>query len=224
MKRGTLTRRELIKMFGMGAFLLHPILRSMAFAASTPFTKAPRFVMFFKGGAYNPSRTNPSSLTDLTGTPIAALQAHAKDIILFKNMNIHGGSPKSSSYQEEHGAGLMGCVTGNSYKYSKNDSYYAYTDFESIDMRIARHYKADPTLSTLPISSLHVGGGAHSDADSVGLGQRYISYRNRMAGDTLYGNAIEPIQNSGQVYDALMQRINLICSASSNQPNADTLK
>ena len=224
MGKDLISRRELIKQFGIAAFLIHPVLRSMSLAASPSFTQGPRFVMFFKGGAFNPARTNPAALTDLSGTPIASLQAHAKDIILFKNMNIHGGSPKSSSYQEEHGAGLMGCVTGNSYKYSKNDSYYAYTDFESIDMRIARHYKSHPELSKLPISSLHLGAGAHSDADNVGLGQRYISYRARVAGDTQYGNAIEPIQNSGQVYDSLMQRINLICSASSNQPTADTAK
>ncbi|NJL26026.1 MAG: DUF1552 domain-containing protein [Calothrix sp. SM1_5_4] len=219
-----LTRRELIKQFGMTAILLHPILRSMEAMAATPFTNSPRFVMFFKGGAFYPSRTNPTSLTNLTGTPIAPLQSHASDIILFKNMNIHGGSPKSEGYQEEHGAGLLGCTTGNKVRYTKNDSYYAYTDYESIDIRIARAYQAHPELKNLPISSLHVGGGAHSDADSVGLGQRYISFRNRMSGDTTYGNAIEPIQNSGQVYDTLMQRINLICSSSSNQPNADQTK
>jgi hypothetical protein len=224
MSKEKLSRRELIRRFGMAAFLLHPILRSMAMAASPSFTKGPRFIMFFKGGSFYPSRTNPAAITNLAGTPLAPLQAYSSDLVLFKNMSIHGGSPKSNGYQEEHGAGLMGCVTGNSYKYSKNDSYYAYTDFESIDMRIARHYQTDAELSKLPISSLHVGGGAHSDSDSTGLGQRYISYRNRIAGDTQYGNAIEPIQNSGQVYESLMQRINLVCSGASNQPNADTAK
>ena len=146
----------------------------------------------------------------------------ASDIILFKSMNIHGGSPKTDGYQEEHAAGLIGCTTGNSYHYSKNDSYYAYTDFESIDVAIANHYAATPATAKLPFSSLHIGAGAHSDADSVGLGQRYISWRARQAGDAQYGNAIEPIQDAGQVYDMLMERVNLLCSGSSNQPATDT--
>ncbi|MGA9522975.1 MAG: DUF1552 domain-containing protein [Myxococcaceae bacterium] len=215
------TRRQLIKRFGLLAFTLAPVLRAMGYTVGVPFSAAPRFVMFFKGGSFHPASTNPSSITQLAGTPIAPLQPHAQDIILFKKMNIHGGSPKSNGYQEEHGAGLLGCVTGNSYKYTRNDSYYAYTDHESIDVRIANHYRTVTGLSALPFSSLHLGGGAHSDADSVGLGQRYISFRNRQAGDSTYGNAIEPIQNAGQVYDTLMQRINLICSKQSNQPTND---
>ena len=139
-------------------------------------------------------------------------------------MSIHGGSPKTDGYQEEHAAGLLGCTTGNSYHYSKNDSYYAYTDFESIDVTIANHYEATPATAKLPFSSLHIGAGAHSDADSVGLGQRYISWRARQAGDAQYGNAIEPIQDAGQVYDMLMERVNLLCSGSSNQPATDTTK
>ena len=127
-----LSRRHLIKTFGLSALLIHPVLRSMAYAAPTPYEKAPRYLMVFKGGSYYPSRTNPSAITDLAGTPIAALQPHARDLILFKNMNIHGGSPKSDGYKEEHAAGVIGCSTGNSYKYSKNDSYFAYTDNESI--------------------------------------------------------------------------------------------
>src|SRR5439155_14343600 len=99
-----------------------------------------------------------------------------------------------------------------------------YTDFPSIDTVIADHYQTLPQLAALPFSSLHLGAGAHSDADNVGLGQRYISYRARKAGDAQYGNAIEPVQDAGQTYDLLMQRINLICSSSSNQPAADTAK
>ncbi len=220
-RRGEWSRRDLIKRFGMLAFVLTPVARAMGYVAGGSFVGAPRFVMFFKGGSFHPASTNPSSITNLAGTPIAPLQPHAQDIILFKNMRIHGGSPKSDGYQEEHGAGLMGCVTGNSYHYSRNDSYYAYTDHESIDIAIANAYKARPALAGLPFASLHVGAGAHSDADSVGLGQRYISYRKRQAGDTLYGNAIEPIQNAAQVYDTLLQRIQLICSSASNQPQAD---
>jgi Protein of unknown function (DUF1552) len=216
-----MTRRDLIKIYGLSALLLQPVLRSMAYAAETPYDKAPRYVMFFKGGAYYPSRTNPSSINDLAGTPIAPLQSHAQDLVLFKNMNIHGGSPKSEGYKEEHAAGVIGCTTGNSYKYSQNDAYFAYTDNESIDIRIADHYKARPDLKDVPLKSLHIGAGAHSDADHVGVGSRFISFRKRLPGDTRYGNAIEPMQDAGQVFDLLMQAATAACTAQSNQPLGD---
>jgi len=220
-EKGRLTRRDLIKVFGPLAFVLMPVARAMGYVAGGTFVGAPRFVMFFKGGSFHPPSIKPATINDLGSTPLAALAPHAQDLILFKGMKIHGGSPKSDGYQEEHAAGLIGCTTGNSYHYSKNDSYYAYTDNESIDIAIANHYKATPALAGVPFSSLHLGAGAHSDADNVGLGQRYISYRKRQAGDSQYGNAIEPIQNAGQVYDTLMQRVNLLCSGSSNQPGTD---
>jgi hypothetical protein len=219
-----MNRRDLMKRFGTAAFLLTPIARAMGYVAGGAFAGAPRFVMFFKGGSFHPASTNPSAITDLAGTPIAPLQPHAQDIILFKNMNIHGGSPKTDGYQEEHAAGLIGCTTGNSYHYSKNDSYYAFTDNESIDVAIANYYKSSPATAALPFASLHVGAGAHSDADNVGLGQRYISYRKRQPGDSQYGNVIEPIQDAGQVYDTLMTRINTLCSGMSNQPVGDAAK
>ncbi len=213
-----MTRRELIKTFGLSALLLQPVLRSMAYAAETPFAKAPRYIMFFKGGSFYPSRTNPATLADLSGTPIAPLQPHVNDLILFKNMNIHGGAPKSEGYKEEHAAGVIGCTTGNSYKYTQNDSYFAYTDNESIDVRIANHYKTRPDLADVPLASLHIGGGAHSDADQVGVGNRFVSFRNRVKGDTRYGNAIEPMQDAGQVFDMLMRTAINACTAQSNQP------
>ena len=216
-----LTRRDLIKRYGLSALLLQPVLRSMAYAAETPYDKAPRYIHFFKGGSFYPSRTNPTSLADLAGTPIAPLQAHASDLILFKNMNIHGGSPKSDGYKEEHAAGVIGCATGNSYKYFKNDAYFAFTDNESIDVRIANHYKGRADLKDVPLASLHIGAGAHSDADQVGVGNRFISFRNRLPGDTRYGNAIEPIQDAGQVYDLLMRTASATCTAQSNQPRRD---
>lgn len=218
---GSLTRRDLIKAFGPLAFLLLPIARSMGRAAGSSFAGMPRFVLFFKGPSYHAPTVNPTTSLSALPAPLAALSPHAQELILFKNMSIHGGSPKTDGYQEEHAAGLIGCSTGHSYHYSKNDSYYAYTDNESIDVAIANHYKALPALAGLPFASLHLGVGAHSDADNVGLGQRYVSYRKRQTGDSLYGNAIEPVQDVGQVYDSLMQRVNLICSKDSNQPGGD---
>lgn len=215
------TRRDLIKRFGPLAFLLLPVARAMGAATSPSFSGAPRFVMFFIGGSLHSPSVRPASIDAIGTTPLAPLVPHAGDLIVFRGMRIHGGSPKSDGYQEEHGAGLLGCVTGHEYRYSKNDSYYAYTDHESIDVAIADAYRARPELAALPFSSLHIGAGAHSDADNVGLGQRYISFRKRQSGDAPYGNAIEPVQNAGQVYDQLMQRVNLVCSKDSNQPSAD---
>ena len=222
MRRRTLGRRDLIRAFGPLAFVLMPIARSMGQVAGGTFAGTPRFVMFFKGGSFHSPSVNPSAIGELASiTPLAPLAPHAQDLILFSGMRIHGGSPKTDGYKEEHAAGLIGCTTGNSYHYSENDSYYAYTDNESIDITIANHYQQNPALAALPFPSLHVGAGAHSDADNVGLGQRYISYRKREPGDSLYGNAIEPIQDAGQVYDTLMQRVNLICSRDSSQPGTD---
>ncbi|MEQ1647574.1 MAG: DUF1552 domain-containing protein [Hyphomicrobiaceae bacterium] len=219
-----LTRRDLAKSFGLAAVLLHPVLRSMAYAAETPFERAPRYVLFFKGGSFYPARTNPNSLTELAGTPIAPLQPHSSDLILFKNMNIHGGSPKSDGYKEEHAAGVIGCTTGNSYKYFKNDAYFAYTDNESIDVRIANHYQSRADLKDVPLKSLHIGAGAHSDADQVGVGSRFISFRKRLPGDTRYGNAIEPMQDAGVVYDTLIRAASGSCRPHSNQPLGDGAK
>lgn len=193
----------------------------MGYVAGGSFVGAPRFVLFFKGPSFHsPTVKGTTSISSLPA-PLAPLAPHAQDIILFSGMSIHGGSPKTDGYQEEHAAGLIGCSTGNSYHYSKSDSYFAYTDNESIDIAIANHYQTVPALAALPFSSLHLGIGAHSDADNVGLGQRYISYRKRKAGDTQYGNAIEPIQDAGQVYDTLMQRVQTLCAKDSNKPSAD---
>jgi|KBSSwiStaDraftv2_1062776.scaffolds.fasta_scaffold99594_2 hypothetical protein len=216
-----LTRRDLIKAFGPLAFLLMPVVRSMGYAAGTPFAGMPRFVLFFKGPSFHSPTVTPTTSINSLPAPLASLAPHAQDLILFTGMNIHGGSPKTDGYQEEHAAGLIGCSTGNSYHYSKNDSYYAYTDNESIDIAIANHYLTVPALASLPFASLHLGVGAQSDADNVGLGQRYISYRKRQAGDAQYGNAIEPIQDAGQVYDMLMQRVNVLCAKDSMQPGTD---
>jgi hypothetical protein len=220
-KQRGITRRDLIKGFGPLAFLLMPVARSMGLAAGGSFAGAPRFVHFFKGPSFHSPTIRPTTSVSSLPEPLAALAPHAGEIILFSNMHIHGGSPKTDGYQEEHAAGLIGCSTGNSYHYSKNDSYYAYTDHESIDIAIANHYQTVPAMAALPFASLHLGAGAQSDADDVGLGQRYVSYRKRESGDSQYGNAIEPVQDAGQVYASLMQRINALCAADSQQPDSD---
>src|SRR6185295_1465177 len=149
MKRHGVTRRDLIKAFGPLAFLLMPVAKSMGYVAGGSFVGAPRFVLFFKGPSFHsPTVTPTTSITSLPA-PLASLAPHAQDLILFTGMSIHGGSPKTDGYQEEHAAGLIGCSTGNSYHYSKIVSDYAYTDNESIDITIANHYRTVPALAGL---------------------------------------------------------------------------
>ena len=71
--RGKLTRRALIQRFGVLAFALTPVARAMGYVAGGSFMGAPRFVMFFKGGAFHPKSTQPASIDALSGTPIAPL-------------------------------------------------------------------------------------------------------------------------------------------------------
>jgi hypothetical protein len=99
LRRRTLSRRELIKRFGILAFALSPVARAMGYVAGGSFVTAPRFVMFFKGASFHPESTSPSSIMDLSGTPLSPLQPHAQDLVLFQGMRIHGGSPKSDGYQ-----------------------------------------------------------------------------------------------------------------------------
>ena len=103
-----LSRRDLIKAFGPLAFALMPVARAMGYTAGGAFAGAPRFVMFFIGGSLHSPSVRPASIDAIGTTPLAPLVPHAQDLIVFQGMRIHGGSPKSDGYQEEHGAGLMG--------------------------------------------------------------------------------------------------------------------
>ncbi len=226
-EKGKLTRRQLIQSFGALAFVLTPVARSMGYVAGGAFSEAPRFVMFFKGPSYHSPSVRPTSITQLGSTPLAALAPFQDDLIVFRNMSIHSGSPKTDGYKEEHAGGLIGCTTGNSYHYYESDSYMAYTDHQSFDVMLGDAYQARTSsdVSKLPFSRLHLGAGAHSDCDSCGLGQRYISFTNRAAGNTqYYSNAIDPVQDVGQVYAMMMERIQLVCSKDSNQPMTDNSK
>jgi hypothetical protein len=89
-----LTCRDLIKAFGPAAFLVLPIARSMGYVAGGSFTGAPRFVMFFRGASFHSPTVHGISSIDSLATP---LQPHSSDIVLFKNMSIHDGSPKTDS-------------------------------------------------------------------------------------------------------------------------------
>ncbi|MDD9971324.1 MAG: hypothetical protein OXR73_34105 [Myxococcales bacterium] len=53
------------------------------------------------------------------------------------------------------------------------------------------------------------------------LGQRSISYQKRESTYSTYGNAVEPVQDAGQVYDRRMQRVISICGSASHRPATD---
>lgn len=217
-RKHNLTRRELIQKFGILGFLLHPLVRSMAYASAPAGANPPRFVMIMKGGGYQPGQlAGISTPLNMAGTPLAPLQPSGADLILFKNMHITGGSTYGGN--EEHGCGLIGCVTGDITKYQSghSDSYFAYTDNESIDTRIAREYATNPATKTL-IDQLVIGG-SYSDSDETGLGQKYFSFKQRRTGQTgYYDNANPPTEDPALLYDALMRKISTICVALSNQP------
>jgi len=216
-----------MKSFGALAFVLTPVARSMGYMHGGSFSGAPRYVMFFKGPAFQSPSVRPATLGDLGGTPLASLAPNRDDIILFQEMHTTGGRVLGDVYFEEHAGGLFGCVTGNDFHYYERDAYMAYTDYESFDITLANHYKQQAATENLPFLSLHIGAGAQSDCDRCGRGQRYISFREtgRAPGsDDYYDNAVEPIQDAGQVYDQLMARIQLVCSSDSNQPATDNSK
>ncbi len=212
--RGRLSRRDLIKSWS-AAFLLfrraldglrrrrHP---SPARRASSTSSRGRHTIR-------PPSIRRSPSRACLRRSLLAP---HAEDLVLFTGMSIHGGSPKTDGYQEEHAAGLIGCATGNDTTTRKDDSYYAVHRQRVDRHRHCQRLPGAPALSALPFASLHLGVGAHSDADNVGLGQRYISYRKRQSGDSLYGNADRARPGRRPGVRQLMQRINVLCSQDSN--------
>ena len=106
------TRRQWLKAFGPAAFVLLPVARSMGYVAGGSFDGSPRYVMFFRGASFHsPTIHDITSLDALSGTPLEALSPHQRDLILFHHMSITGGEPMSRDYQEEHGGGLIGCVS-----------------------------------------------------------------------------------------------------------------
>ena len=66
-----LTRRDLIKAFGPLAFLLMPVVRSMGYAAGTPFAGMPRFVLFFKGPSFHSPTVTPTTSINSLPAPLA---------------------------------------------------------------------------------------------------------------------------------------------------------
>jgi len=195
----------------------------MGYAAGGAFKGAPRFVMFFIGGSYHSPSVRPRQHRTISRPRrLRRSVPHAQDLIVFQGMRIHGGSPKKRRLPR--GARRRPdrlLPPANDYHYSKNDSYFAYTDHESIDIAIANAYQARPELRSVAVR------------EPARRGRRALRRRQRRsrsalhlvptapAGDAQYGNAMEPVQNAGQVYDQLMQRVSLLCAKDSNQPVAD---
>jgi prepilin-type processing-associated H-X9-DG protein len=142
--KNSITRRDLIKRFGITAFMLHPVLSSMSWAAGSEISKAPRLITVFKGGGFVPDSYYPTDINSLAGKVIEPLKDVSKDIILFKNLNMGNGDYKDEEgrhYGDEHGGGMNICFTGGRvYGYNPNngDSYYWGTYDMSVDQRVAQ--------------------------------------------------------------------------------------
>ena len=136
----------------------------------------PRFVLFFKGPSFHsPTVTPTTSLDQLSRSRWPPLAPHIQDLILFKGMSILGGSPKTDGYQEEHAAGLIGCATGEQLPLLEERLV-----LRLHGQRVDRHRDRQPLSDRAGAGGAALlqpapGAGAQSDADNVGLGQRYVS-------------------------------------------------
>jgi Protein of unknown function (DUF1552) len=223
MSKKIYTRRDLIKQFGVAAFLLHPIMRSMSQAAGLDLKKAPRFVSVFKGGGFVPDSFFPTSIDALQGRVIEPLQALSKDLVLFKRLSMGNGDygdEEGRHYGDEHGGGMNICFTGGRvYGFNPNsgDSYYWGTYDMSVDQRIAQHYKTLPDLNHLAFDSLQIGIGVNS----IDKGQIFMSHKQGARGQAPQANGLASIQDPADLYTKIMGRIMTMCQQQSNQPKTD---
>ncbi len=208
--KGGITRRDLIKSFGPAGLRAHAGgARRWATSPAAASRARRASCMFFKGASFHsPTVTPTTSIGSLPARRSRRWHPHAQDLILFKGMSIHGGSPKTDGYRRSTPPASSAArpatatTTRRTTRTTPTPTTSRSTSRSPTTTRRCRRWRRCPSPACTSAA------GAHSDADNVGLGQRYISYRKRQAGDAQYGNAIEPIQDAGQVYDTLMQRVN----------------
>lgn len=219
----SISRRDLIKRFGITAFMLHPILRSMAWAAGSEISKAPRLITVFKGGGFVPDSFFPADINSLSGKVIEPLKDFSKDLILFKNLNMGNGDYKDEEgrhYGDEHGGGMNICFTGGrvyGYDPNRGDSYYWGTYDMSVDQRVAGEYKTRSDLSHLAFESLQLGVGV----TSIDRGQIFISHKAGARGQSPQANGLPAIQNPATVYNMIVNRIMTMCQGAAQQPGVN---
>lgn len=224
-KRHLITRRELIKQFGFTAFLLHPIVQSMAYAAEAPtFAAYPRYLQIFRGGGWLPNSYLPAAINNLAGKVTEPLQALNSDIVLFKNLTMSQGyRDEDGGRGDEHGGGTAICFTGGRiHCWKKNggdgqDSYGWEAWDISVDQKIAEYYKTLPALATVPIPFLNVGVGLNSGAGP----QIYCSFKQGAPNQTGLANAVPIVGDPSVTYTQIMDRIMSLCNNMSNQPVSD---
>ena len=82
-------------------------------------------------------------------------------------MNIHGGSPKTDGYKEEHAAGLIGCTTGNSLPLLEERLV-----LRVHGLRVDRHHDRQPLQGDAGDGQPAVFQPAHRRGRALGRGQR----------------------------------------------------
>lgn len=193
------TRRQLIKDFGMVAFLASPLLRSIAEGAAA--TTRLRHIHFFKPLGVNKGTFMPKAGFNFTGQVIEPLTPYKADLRFFQNVGL------GRRNGDAHALGFLGVFTGVDQRGPSGTSGFDFADGPSLDQVIAKNIAK---TETLPFQSLHFGLGFNSNAASV---------FNRIAN---LGNKVTLPSDvdAGRIYDKIMGRISLICGGSSGDPAA----
>jgi len=218
--KNLISRRELIKQFGITAFLLSPLLRSMGAMAAVDFNKSPRYLQIFKGGGCLPTNYLPASMSNLSGLVVEPLQSLSQDLVLFKNLTMSNGyRDEDGGRGDEHGGGTAVCFTGGRIHCWKKQGFdgqdsYGWESWDiSADQKIAEYYKTVPGMAT-PFDSLVIGLGLSRQAGP----QIYVSFKQGAAGQQGLANAITPIGDPAALYTKIFDRLLTICGSGSNQP------
>ncbi len=201
------TRRELIKEFGLIGFLASPILRSVASAAAPP---APaRYISIYKPFGFMPLTFWPKPGYNFTGQVIEPLNPFKNDIRFIQNMNMKWVDPDGDT----HGKGMGSLFTGTQVPAPKSGLTNDY-DFPmgiSIDQRIANNIQL---TKTYPFPSLHFGVGILATSSQP---MCRISHRGNKI-----SNASE--ENAGIMYDKIMGKINMVCGTHGSPTSPESLK
>lgn len=192
-----MSRRELIRNFGLVAFFAQPLLRSIASAqnaASAPL----RFVNFYKSVGFMEEEFWPTAGFNFNTTTNKSLQAIRGDIRLFKNLDLgrDGGNA--------HGRGMGVLFTGTQADIPPSGKATDYTHPKgvSIDQTIARLLV--PRYNSL-IPSLQLGVGLQPED-----GINRTSYLGN-------GNYLTPEESPAKAFANIMDKISAICNQGSNQ-------
>ncbi len=184
---GKVTRRQLIRDFGMLGVLASPILRSIASGAVAP---APiRHISVFKPLGFTPGTFWPKTGFNFTGQVIEPLTPHAADLRFVKNVTLKHRNG------DAHALGFLTLFTGTDQRGMSGTEGFDYPDGPSLDQAIVQN------MAPHSFPSLHFGIGFDSNQASV---------LNRIAHKG--GKVSIPSESdAGKQYGIIMDQIGLIC-------------